>query len=319
MTRSRTVSVYSGEALERYGFGDGHPFGLDRIHAFWDEMHRRHLDYQVQVLEPVMATVADLGRFHVAEYIDKVKRFSELGEGLLDYGDTPAYKGVFEAAAYVVGSTVDAVHRVMRNQVRRAFVPIAGLHHSMPDTAAGFCVFNDCGVAIKVLEDDYGLERIAYVDIDAHHGDGLYYPFEDDPRVIYADIHEDGRYNFPQSGFQHEVGKGEGRGRKLNLPLLPRSSDEEFLLMWDKVEQFLDGWKPQFVLMQCGADGLAGDPLAHLHYTPAAHRRAARSLCRIAEEHAEGRIVAVGGGGYDLRNVGKAWATVIDAFLEAPM
>jgi len=319
MTRSRAVCVYLGEQLGRYGFGDDHPFGENRIHAFWDEMHRRHLDFQVRIFDPVMASEEELKRFHTPEYVDKVKTYSQAGEGMLDYGDTPAYKGVFEDACVVVGTVLDAVHKVMNNEVRRAFVPIAGLHHSMPDTAAGFCVFNDCGVAIRTLENEFGLERIAYVDIDAHHGDGIYYPFEADPRLIFADIHEDGRYNFPQSGFSHEVGKGEAKGRKLNIPLLPLSANEEFLMMWQKVEEFLRGWKPQFIIMQCGADGLNGDPLAHLHYSALVHARAAESLCRIAEEFAEGRILAVGGGGYDLRNIGKAWTAVVNAFLESPM
>ncbi|MDG4595607.1 MAG: acetoin utilization protein AcuC [Candidatus Contendobacter sp.] len=318
MARSRTVAVYDGNELGRYGFDD-HPFGENRIHAFWDEMHRRQFDYQVRVFPPVVASEDQLRLFHTDRYVEKVKSFSKVGSGLLDYGDTPAYQGVFEDASFVVGTVVDATRRVMNNEARRVFVPIAGLHHSMPDTAAGFCVFNDVGVAIRILQRDYGLERIAYVDIDAHHGDGVYYPFEADPTVIFADIHEDGRYNFPQSGFPHEVGKGPAKGRKLNIPLLPLSADDDFMMMWDKVEGFLRQWEPQFIFMNCGADGLSGDPLAHLHYSFRAHGRAARGLCQIAEEFAEGRIVGVGGGGYDLRNIGKAWVAVVDAFLETPM
>jgi acetoin utilization protein AcuC len=319
MTRSNIVAVYSGEELGHYGFGDEHPFGEDRMHAFWDEMHRQHLDYQVRVLAPVRASERDLKRFHSAQYIDKVRACSEVGEGLLDYGDTPAYKGVFDDACYVVGTVLEAVHRIMSNEIRRAFVPIAGLHHSMPDTAAGFCVFNDVGVAIKLLQQEYGLERIGYVDIDAHHGDGLFYPFESDPGVIFADIHEDGRYNFPQTGFAHEIGKGDAKGRKLNIPLLPLSSDRDFLRMWKDVEAFLREWNPELIIMNCGADGLDGDPLAHLHYSSRAHARAASSLCGIAEELSQGRMLAVGGGGYDLRNLGKAWTAVVKALLEAPM
>ena len=318
MARSKAVAVYAGEELGRYGFED-HPFGEDRIHAFWDEMHIRQLDYQVRVFSPALATEEQLRLFHTRDYVEKVKILSETGDGLLDYGDTPAYKGVFDDAAVVVGTVVDAVRKIMNDEARRVFVPIAGLHHSMPDTASGFCVFNDVGVAIRILQQEYGLERIAYVDIDAHHGDGLFYPFESDPTVIFADIHEDGRYNFPQSGFPHEVGKGPAKGRKLNIPLLPLSADDDFLMMWDKIESFIRQWEPQFIIMNCGADGLDGDPLAHLHYSARAHSRAARSLCQIAEEFADGRLLAVGGGGYDLRNVGKAWVAVIDALLETPM
>ncbi|HXH02740.1 MAG TPA: acetoin utilization protein AcuC [Candidatus Competibacteraceae bacterium] len=319
MTPSRTVCVYVGEALGRYGFGNDHPFGRDRIHAFMDEMHRRHLDYQVRLLDPVQAGEEELLRFHSAEYVARIKACSATGEGMLDYGDTPAYVGVFEDASTVVGTVLDATRRVMAGEVRRAFVPIGGLHHSYPDAAAGFCVFNDVAVAIRCLQRDYGLTRIAYVDIDAHHGDGIYYPFEDDAGVIFADIHEDGRYNFPNTGFPHETGKGEARGRKLNIPLLPRAGDEDFLLVWQQVPAFLEQWQPQFVFLQAGADGLYGDPLAHLHYSAATHDRVARDLCRIAEAYAAGRLVAVGGGGYSLRNVGRAWTAVVNALLESPM
>lgn len=318
MMRSRTVAVYTGDEVSHYGFED-HPFSEDRLHAFWDEMHVLQLADQVRILHPMMATEAQIALFHTEKYIEKVKHLSEIGEGLLDFGDTPAYKGVYEDAAKVVGSVIDATHKIMRNEFRRIFVPIAGLHHSMPDTASGFCVFNDVGVAIKLLQQDYGLERIAYVDIDAHHGDGVFYPFESDPTVIFADIHEDGRYNFPQTGFSYEVGKGEARGRKLNIPLLPLSADNDFMLMWDKTEAFVREWQPQFIFLNSGADGLNGDPLAHLHYSARAHSRAVLSLCQIAEECAEGRLLVVGGGGYDLRNVAKAWTTVVNTLLEAPM
>lgn len=319
MTQTNMVSVHMGPELGRYGFGGDHPLSDNRMHAFSDELHRRHLDYQVKIVEPASASRDDLLRFHTEAYVTRVQSASAAGEGLLDYGDTPAYPGVFEDASYVVGTTMDAVRRVMAGEIRRAFVPIAGLHHSSPDTAAGFCVFNDCGVAIRLLQEEYGLDRIAYVDIDAHHGDGLYYPFEHDPTVIFADIHEDGRYNFPQTGFQHEIGKGEASGRKLNIPLLPGATDDDFIMMWKKVEEFLERWEPQFILMQCGADGLKGDPLAHLHYSAYAHQRAGRGICRLAEKYAKGRIVALGGGGYDLHNVGKAWVGIVDSFLNAPM
>jgi acetoin utilization protein AcuC len=319
MARSRAVAVYTGEEIARYGFGSNHPFCNTRLHAFWDEMHTQDLSFQVQLLEPVLASEEQLLLFHTREYVDKVRYHSRLGEGLLDDGDTPAYHGVFEDASYVVGTVLDAVRQVMAGEIRRAFVPIAGLHHSMPHSAGGFCVFNDAAVAIRLLEDTFGLERIAYVDIDAHHGDGIYYPFEDDPRLIFADIHEDGRYLFPNSGFPHEVGSGAAVGRKLNLSLLPLSADAAFLEHWQQVECFIRGWEPQFIILNCGADGLNNDPLSHLHYSARAHRRAATDLCQIAEDCAEGRIVAVGGGGYDLPSVGRAWAAVVNAFLETPM
>ena len=169
--------MVAGERLARYGFPDGHPFGQDRHAAFFAEFSARGLDKRVRVMETRAATRSELESFHTAQYIDLVANRSLTGEGYLDAGDTPAWRGVYEAAADVVGATLLAAEEIMSGRVRRGFVPIAGLHHATRGGAAGFCVFNDCGVAIEVLRKNYGLRRIAYVDIDAHHGDGVYYGF----------------------------------------------------------------------------------------------------------------------------------------------
>ena len=276
MAESRNaVLVLKGANIAAYGFGDGHPFGPDRHAAFHDELAGRDFSRVIRLAMASEATHAELTAFHTPGHVARVEALCREGTGWLDGGDTPAQRGLDAAAAAVVGATVFAMESIMARQARRAFVPIAGLHHAGRDNAAGFCVYNDCGVVIELLRARHGLSRIAYVDIDAHHGDGVFYPFESDPTVIYADIHEDGRYNFPQSGFPHEIGKGAAKGRKLNIPLLPLSADPDFLMMWDKVEAFVRQWKPQFIVMNCGADGLDGDPLAHLHYTYRAHARAA--------------------------------------------
>lgn len=318
MTDSKApVRVCVGEALARYGFGEGHPFGPDRMGAFWNEAQRRGLHARVEVCEPMIAAREEIERFHTGDYVERVIRQSRTGEGYLDCGDTPAFEGVFEAAATVVGSTLDAVRRVMDGTCRRAFVPIAGLHHARRDGAAGFCVFNDCGVAIETLRREYGVRRVAYVDIDAHHGDGVFYAFEDDPDLIFADLHEDGRYLYPGTGRVTETGRGAATGTKLNVPMAPGADHEAFLAAWERVEAFIDDAAPGFILFQCGADSIAGDPITHLRYTPASHAHAARRLCRLAERHCRGRLVALGGGGYDRRNLARAWCAVLEAFAEA--
>lgn len=310
-----SVAVYHGETLASYGFGEHHPFGSDRLAAFWDGAHGARLRKELQVRRPVSVKREDLERFHTPAYVDLVAVRSREGVGFLDYGDTPAFPGVFEAASFVVGSVVDAVHQAMNGEIVRAFIPVAGLHHARRDRAGGFCVFNDCGVAIELLREEYGLKRIAYIDIDAHHGDGVYYAFEEDPEVFIADIHEDGRYLYPGTGAEHETGRGNARGTKLNLPLSPGADDREFLTAWTAVEERLKAVKPEFVLLQCGADGLAGDPLAHLRYTEAAHRNAAETLCRIADEYGGGRLLAMGGGGYNHANLDRGWWAVVKAML----
>jgi acetoin utilization protein AcuC len=178
-------------------------------------------------------------------------------------------------------------------------------------------VFNDVGVVIDTLRGQFGVKRIAYVDIDVHHGDGLYYPYEEDPDLIYADIHQDGRTLYPGTGHAHETGKGAAKGTKLNVPLLPGMGDREFLKVWEAVEAHVRGGKPEFILFQCGADSLAGDPLAMLQYTPAAHAHAARRLCALANEFCGGRIMGFGGGGYHRGNLAAAWCAVLDEFLKA--
>jgi len=162
----------------------------------------------------------------------------------------------------------------------------------------------------------HGFRRIAYVDIDAHHGDGVFYGFEDDPRVIIADIHEDGRYLYPGTGAASETGKGKGKGSKLNIPMLPGADDAAFLASWKVVEAFIAGHTPQFIIFQCGADSLAGDPITHLAYSPASHRYAAERLCSLADNLCEGRLLALGGGGYRLENLSTSWCAVVETMLE---
>src|SRR5215467_2964030 len=306
------LGVIVSERLARYGFGDGHPFGPDRHGAFVREFESRGLHRRSQILEPRDASYDELLSFHTAEYLELVKERSVSGQGFLDAGDTPAFRGVYEAAAGVVGATLNAAAAIMDGQCRHAFVPIAGLHHAGRDHAAGFCVFNDCGVAIEVLRRHSGLERIAYVDIDAHHGDGVFYAFEDDAGVVFADLHEDGRYLYPGTGAAGEVGRGAAAGTKLNVPLPPGADDEVFAAVWPRVLAHLEKYEPEFFILQCGADSLEGDPITHLRFSPQVHGRAARDLSELAESLGHGRVLGLGGGGYNRTNLAQAWTAVVE-------
>ncbi len=310
--------VVAGERVARYGFGDGHPFGPDRHAAFMGEFAARGLDNRVRVAEARAATREELESFHTSQYVDLVRERSLAGQGYLDAGDTPAWRGVYEAAADVVGATLVATEAIMQGAARRAFVPIAGLHHAARGAAAGFCVFNDCGVAIEILRKRYGIQRVAYVDIDAHHGDGVYYAFESDPNLIFADIHEDGRYLYPGTGDEHETGLGDALGTKLNLPVPPGADDLIFNATWPRVMAHLRKFEPDFIVMQCGADSVAGDPITHLKFTPDAHRRAAADLVQLAEALGHGRVLATGGGGYNRINIARTWNGVVEGMLAVP-
>ncbi|HET7202388.1 MAG TPA: acetoin utilization protein AcuC [Steroidobacteraceae bacterium] len=314
---SRPVVLVAGEGLSRYGFADGHPFGPDRQDAFLREMRRSPAYSKLRVTEPRMAERAELESFHRRDYVDLVLRRSGEGRGYLDAGDTPASKGIFEASSLVVGATLCALEEIVAGNARRAFIPIAGLHHASRTRAAGFCVFNDCGVAIELLRRRHGIRRVAYVDIDAHHGDGVFYAFESDPDLLFADIHEDGRYLYPGTGAAEETGAGEARGTKLNLPLPPGATDDDFLRAWRRIEGYLLETKPDFILLQCGADSLAGDPITHLAFSEEAHAHAAAAVCLIADQLGHGRVLAMGGGGYNRQNLARAWTRVVEAFVAA--
>ena len=309
------VQVYLGETLACYGFGEGHPFGPDRMDAFWEEAVRRGLDRRVAIADPAQAAEELIHRFHTTAYIERVKELSKTGEGYLDYGDTPAFKGVYEAAATVVGSGLAAVESVMCGGTPRCFIPIAGLHHARRDMAAGFCAFNDAGVLIEVLRLLYNVKRIAYVDIDAHHGDGVFYAFESDPDLWIADMHEDGRYLYPGTGFREETGTGAAKGTKLNLPLLPGADDAQFHRVWPEAEAHIRASKPEIIIFQCGADSIANDPITHMRFSPAAHAHAAESLRKIADEFCQGRLIALGGGGYNRGNLAAGWSSVVEALI----
>lgn len=312
------VLVICGEKLATYGFPDGHPFGPDRHDAFIAELDQSAKTADMVRRPPRLASPEEVQYFHTPEYVEFVRSYSEQGHGYLDGGDTPAYAGVFEASSYVVGGTLEALAEIMEGSIRRAFIPIGGLHHAARGRAAGFCVFNDCGVAIEAAMNLYGIERLAYVDIDAHHGDGVFYGFEEDPRVMFADLHEDGRYLYPGTGSRSETGRGEAKGTKLNIPMPPESGDDAFLAAWAEVETYLAANPPQLLLLNCGADSLAGDPITHLAYSENAHGHAATRLRELAEEYCDGRVLGMGGGGYNRTNLARAWTRSVEGLIDAP-
>jgi acetoin utilization protein AcuC len=305
------LGISYGPESDLYSFPGAHPMNKARTAIFSEAVRSLGEGSGVTVVRPEEASEKDLLMFHTKAYVDFVRESSERGTGNLDYGDTPSFKGVYEASLYPVGSTLLGVKMVLEHKVDHFFNPIGGLHHARRDRAGGFCVFNDAGVAIEYLLSREGMRRVAYVDIDAHQGDGVYYSFESDPRVTIADVHEDGRYIYPGTGASWEAGSKGAEGTKLNVPMPPWSGDTEFFRAFDRVEEFVREAKPEFILLQCGADCLGGDPITSLSYTCAVHAYAAKKLHRLAHEACKGRLVAMGGGGYDPQNVAEAWTAVM--------
>ncbi len=309
------VLVIADEALGRYGFPNGHPFGPDRMAAFQGEFRARGLASRCLAGSSRLATDEELLLFHSRRYVDFVRARSADGQGSLDAGDTPAFRDCFEAAARVVGATLAAAAALMAGEARRAFVPIAGLHHAARDGAAGFCIFNDCGVLIEQLLRG-GMARVAYVDIDAHHGDGVFYAFEDNPQVVFADLHEDGQFLYPGTGRADETGSATAAGTKLNIPLAPGADDAVFAQRWPEVMAHVERFEPQFIILQCGADSLGGDPITHLQLSAASHAMAAGQLAALADRLGHGRLLALGGGGYNRANIASGWNAVVEALLQ---
>ena len=206
----------------------------------------------------------------------------------------------------------------MKGELDHAFNPVGGLHHATREASAGFCVFNDIGIAVELLRKTYGVRRILYVDIDVHHGDGVYYSYESDPSLFIFDIHEDGRYLYPGTGSSDETGKGGARGTKINVPLAPGSGDGEAEAQLGRMEEFARVAKPEFIIFQCGADGLRGDPIAGLNYSRDAHSKVGGLLHALSHELCSGRLVALGGGGYVPQNCAKAWTAVVEGLLRSP-
>jgi acetoin utilization protein AcuC len=287
---SHGACLYHGEALGRYGFPFGHPLGVDRQGAFLREAQRQGLERLAQAFPPRVAAREAIERFHTAAYVDRVRNA-------------------------VVGSALDGVARVMRGECSRTFQPIGGLHHASRGSAAGFCVFNDLGVAIETLRREHGVRRVGYVDIDVHHGDGVFYPFEEDPDLIFADIHEDGRYLYPGTGTAHETGRGAAAGTKLNIPVPPGADNSVFDAEWPRVMAHLRKFEPEFILLQAGADSIEGDPITHMRYTADTHQRAARDLSQLADALGHGRVLGTGGGGYNRINLARAWSGVVQGLL----
>jgi acetoin utilization protein AcuC len=316
------LGISYGSVFDLYSF-PRNPMNNSRTRLFESYLQRiKHSNSQrVTIIEPTPALQEDLLLFHSDEYVNFVKRSSETGEGYLNYDDTPSFKGIYEASLYPVGSTLKGLELLLDGRFHHFFNPIGGLHHAMRNRARGFCVFNDGAIAICKILLDKRFKRIGYIDIDAHHGDGVFYGFESEPRVIIGDIHEFGPSSYPGTGSAEETGLGEAIGTKLNVPLPVGAGDTEFIRGFDKIESFVRRFAPELIIFQCGADGLVGDPEAHLAYSTLVHTYASRRIHGMAHDLCQGRILALGGGGYDARNVLAAWSAVVRELegLTAPM
>jgi acetoin utilization protein AcuC len=322
---SAAVGIYQGAGIRAYGYEEKPWFLPGRLDLFLGELAARGLDRRARMIEGPKATDEEILIFHTRAHLERVRRLCAANEGALDHGPTLARAGIEAAATHVVGAVLDAARRIVTGELTRAFVPIAGFHHAHREEARAYCLYNDPVILIRWLLQQR-IVPIGYVDVDVHHGDGVYAAFAADPSVYIADVHEDGRTLFPHSpeapgpgpfpGDRENDGEGEARGTKLNLPLAAGATDADFDRAWEEAEAFLERAKPAFIVFESGADGLAGDPMAHLGLTPESLRKATRRLRAMAERHASGRLLVLGGGGYAEGGMVSGWCAVVEALLE---
>ena len=307
--------IWSDDHL-RYDFGPDHPLKPIRVELTVDLIRACGLDRgrDVRTLPRAEFGEDDVLRLHTEDYVEAVRTLSARPDGPgaarygLGLGDNPVFAGMHEASLEVCGASVAAAQAVWEGTVAHAFNPAGGLHHAMPDRASGFCIYDDPAAAVEWLL-RHGARRVAYVDVDTHHGDGVQAFFYDDPRVLTISLHESGRYLFPGTGFPDEIGAGDALGTSLNVPLPPATCGSVYLEAFDAVvPPALDAFAPEVLVTQLGCDTHVTDPLAHLALTTDDYEAIAQRLHRLAHRHASGRWVATGGGGYQIATVvPRAW------------
>jgi acetoin utilization protein AcuC len=305
----RAAYVYD-DRLSRHVLSDQHPMRPVRL-QYTDALLRAYAAFDdpgALVVDPRPATLEELRTFHEDFYIEVVQRLSA-GEqipgaqmfGFSATGDNPIYEGMYEAALLSTGASVQAAELIADGVVRTAFAPAGGLHHAASGHASGFCIFNDPVVAINQLR-NRGL-RVCYVDIDAHHGDGVQAAFYADADVLTISVHESGRWLFPGTGDTGEIGTGAGEGHSVNLPLFPYTPDDVFIDAFDEVViPLVRAFAPDVLATQLGVDAYVHDPLTHLALTTHGYEGAVRRLGSLGYPW-----LAFGGGGYDLDAVPRCW------------
>jgi acetoin utilization protein AcuC len=299
-----------------YDLGGDHPLHPLRWDLTWALAGELGVLDDYEVLVPEVADDAALGRVHTAGYIEAVRAASgpvpmAVGHGL-GTDDNPIFPGMHENAALIAGGSIDAARAIAHREVDRAVNFCGGLHHAMPDHASGFCVYNDVALGITAML-DAGVNRIAYIDVDAHHGDGVQAAFYDDPRVLTISLHESPLTLFPGTGWPTELGVGAASGTAVNVALSPGTGDAAWLRAFHAVVPgVVRAFRPEVLVTQQGTDAHREDPLADLMLTVDGQRTTYLALRDLAEEFTGGRWLALGGGGYSpVRVVPRAWTHLL--------
>ncbi|MFX1237893.1 MAG: acetoin utilization protein AcuC [Promethearchaeota archaeon] len=325
------VGLYFTKEYYEYNFGSTHPLRPLRLELMYSLIEKLGLleNKLLHVLKPRHCTADELSRVHSPEYINVVKKISDNpnDKSIKPYsyglgpGDNPIFKGMYEASTLICGASLVAAKKVfLDDNFPIAFNPAGGLHHAMRNKASGFCIFNDIGVAIshlKTLKNDI---KIAYLDIDCHHGDGVQWMFYDDPNVLTISYHEDGRFLFPGTGLVNETGKGHGKGFSINFPLQRWTPDRLFIKLFrTTLPKILEAYKPNILVTQLGVDTHYLDPLTHMGFSLSGYSDIAQTIKTSAREYCDNRWLALGGGGYLMSVVPRAWSLFLAKMLDVEL
>jgi acetoin utilization protein AcuC len=302
--------VYSDTYLD-YDFGPEHPFSPMRQRMLLELLEE--LGHPVEAVEPPRASREDILSVHAEALVRQVEDASDgvagprAGRFGLGTQDVPAFEGMDAAARALCGGTLHGARLIDRGEATRVLQLGGGLHHAQRKLSSGFCVYNDLSVAIQHLRDQG--RRVAYLDVDVHHGDGVQFLHYDDPDVLTVSLHESGRYLFPGTGGVQETGEGAGEGTSVNVPLEPFTETDSYLDAFDRVVPYaLDHFHPEILVVQCGADAHFSDPLADLLLPTQAYEQIFRRVFDLADEHTEGRLLLTLGGGYRPDATVRIWA-----------
>ena len=319
----RLAALVYSDALSRHVLRDSHPMRPARLRMTADLINAYGLigPGKGQQIDPRPATDEEILWFHSPEYLQAIKDFSK-GERLPEAirynfspnGDNPYYQGMYEAAALSTGASVRAAELLLDGSHTVACNFSGGLHHAMPRYASGFCVFDDPVIAIKAFTNRR--LKVAYVDIDCHHGDGVQYGFYDTDQVLTISLHESGRFLFPGTGDVDEIGTGRGRGYSVNLPLFPYTADDHYLWAFrEVVPPLLRAFKPDVLVTQLGIDTHYKDPLTHLQLSVQGFGEVVSELGK----ESPGKWLALGGGGYDLAAVMRGWTLAFSTMADVSL
>jgi acetoin utilization protein AcuC len=326
------VGLIYTEEYQKYNFGKDHPLRPLRLELTYSLMEKLGLlkHPRLTILKPRLATQKEIETVHSPQYVEVVKKLSENPNDKelisklnpirfgLGPGDNPIFKGMYEASALICGASIIAAETVWEQEdFKITFNPAGGLHHAMKSKASGFCIFNDIGVAIKHLKKLKEDIRIAYLDIDCHHGDGVQWLFYNDPNVLKISYHQDGRFLFPGTGNVNETGEGKGEGFSINFPLLPGTYNKSFINLFRKTTpKLLEAYAPDILITQLGVDTYFDDPLTQMGLSLSVYRDIAQTMKTSAREFCNDKWLAVGGGGYLMSVVPRAWTIFFARMLD---